>query len=109
MSVLKNLIGENVINRSLKSVHTLSLFDASVENPVIGLYFSAHWCPPCREFTPVLADFYTRFRQTVHGQRLEIIFVSSDSDEHSYYEYLSEMPWMALPFHDRDHKVCLSS
>jgi nucleoredoxin len=22
---------------------------------VIVFYFSAHWCPPCRQFTPVLA------------------------------------------------------
>ena len=21
----------------------------------IGVYFSAHWCPPCKAFTPVLA------------------------------------------------------
>lgn len=25
---------------------------------VICFYFSAHWCPPCRAFTPVLKDFY---------------------------------------------------
>jgi len=25
---------------------------------VILIYFSAHWCPPCRGFTPVLKDFY---------------------------------------------------
>ena len=24
----------------------------------VGFYFSAHWCPPCRGFTPVLKDFY---------------------------------------------------
>lgn len=25
---------------------------------IIGLYFSAHWCPPCRQFTPVLSTVY---------------------------------------------------
>jgi thiol-disulfide isomerase/thioredoxin len=25
---------------------------------LIGLYYSMHNCPPCREFTPMLADLY---------------------------------------------------
>jgi len=25
---------------------------------VIGLYFSADWCPPCRHFTPLLTNLY---------------------------------------------------
>ncbi len=25
---------------------------------IIAFYFSAHWCPPCRAFTPILKDFY---------------------------------------------------
>ena len=24
----------------------------------ICIYFSGHWCPPCRGFTPILKDFY---------------------------------------------------
>jgi thiol-disulfide isomerase/thioredoxin len=24
----------------------------------IALYFSAHWCPPCQQFTPILKKLY---------------------------------------------------
>ncbi|KAK0074992.1 hypothetical protein PV326_011971, partial [Microctonus aethiopoides] len=41
-----------------------------------GVYFSAHWCPPCRAFTPQLVDTYQRIRE--RGQNFEVIFVSSD-------------------------------
>merc|ERR1712243_152859 len=35
---------------------------ASVQSaPVLAYYFSAHWCPPCRKFTPVLADLYKKW------------------------------------------------
>ena len=29
------------------------------DKKIIAFYFSAHWCPPCRLFTPVLAEFYS--------------------------------------------------
>ena len=25
---------------------------------LISYYFSGHWCPPCRRFTPMLKTFY---------------------------------------------------
>ena len=25
---------------------------------LIAYYFSGHWCPPCRRFTPMLKTFY---------------------------------------------------
>ena len=32
--------------------------DLLKDKQIILIYFSAHWCPPCRGFTPVLTDFY---------------------------------------------------
>jgi len=70
----------------------------------IGLYFSAHWCPPCRGFTPKLAEYYKDGLK----DKMEIIFVSSDRDQGSFDEYYKEMPWLALPFENRQGKNVLS-
>jgi hypothetical protein len=37
---------------------------------------AAHWCPPCRGFTPKLADYYRKV--TGADKNLEIVFVSFD-------------------------------
>merc|ERR1711941_157035 len=70
----------------------------------IGLYFSAHWCPPCRGFTPKLAEFYNNGLK----EKMEIIFVSSDRDENQFKEYSGEMPWPSLPYEKRKEKELLS-
>lgn len=71
----------------------------------VGLYFSAHWCPPCRAFTPELARWYNE-RGAAAGA--EIVFVSSDEDAQSCDAYAAEMPWPRLRFADRDVKEELS-
>jgi nucleoredoxin len=60
----------------------------------VALYFSAHWCPPCRAFTPHLATYY----KTLKPDDLDIVFVSWDRDESKFNEYYASMPWKALPF-----------
>ena len=49
-------------------------------------YFSAHWCPPCRQFTPLLKDFYDE----VHESGVEIVFVSSDRSPEDMLSYMKE-------------------
>ncbi len=101
-SPLVNLLGEKVVNKDKQEVDVTSL---SSEGGVVGLYFSAHWCGPCRSFTPTLAKFYENFKKTDDGKRLEIVFVSSDRDESAFNDYYKEMPWLALPFASRSIKA----
>ena len=69
-------------------------FDASaLKGKRVLFYFSAHWCPPCRGFTPVLAEWYKKFAA---DNDVEIIFVSSDRDQAGFDGYYGEMPWKAL-------------
>ncbi|KAJ0403171.1 hypothetical protein P43SY_005165 [Pythium insidiosum] len=73
---------------------------------VVGIYFSAHWCPPCRAFTPFLGATYDDLKE--EHEDAEIIFVSSDQDEASFSEYYGSMPFLALPFDAREIKNALS-
>lgn len=79
---------------------------AAITSKVHGLYFSAHWCPPCRSFTPQLVKTYNIIKEA--GKDFEIIFVSSDRDQSSFDEYFGEMPWKAMTFEDRASKAALS-
>ncbi|KAJ9591496.1 hypothetical protein L9F63_001982, partial [Diploptera punctata] len=49
---------------------------SQLDGLVKGIYFSAHWCPPCKAFTPQLIDTYSKVRGK--GNDFEVIFVSSD-------------------------------
>ena len=68
----------------------------------VAIYFSAHWCPPCRGFTPVLQNFYDTVNKD--GKKMEIIFVSSDQDEAAMKDYFESMPWKACAF-DADRQA----
>jgi len=85
---------------------TCSTKDALEGIDALGIYFSAHWCPPCRGFTPVAAENYKALKAA--GKKVEIIFASSDKDENQFNEYHGEMPWKALPYSERDKKANLA-
>ncbi|CAN6240821.1 unnamed protein product [Urochloa humidicola] len=69
---------------------------SSIEGKTTCLFFSAHWCMPCRNFTPKLVQIYTMLQNT--GKNIEIIFISLDHDETSFLDNFKSMPWLALPF-----------
>ena len=72
----------------------------------VRLTLVARRCPPCRGFTPRLAQAYRKIRSA--GKKFEIVFMSSDKSEVQFGNYLTEMPWLALPFGQRELVQTLS-
>ena len=66
---------------------------------IVCFYFSAHWCPPGREFTPKLKDAYAEFLE--ESADLEIVFVSWDQTSEDMYKYMKESHgnWLAVLHH----------
>jgi nucleoredoxin len=65
---------------------------------IYGLYFSAHWCPPCRKFTPQLVEYYNRIARD-HPE-FEVIFISADKTADAMAGYMRDtgMPWPAVDY-----------
>ncbi|KDO33420.1 hypothetical protein SPRG_02227 [Saprolegnia parasitica CBS 223.65] len=81
--------------------------DALANKKVVGIYFSAHWCPPCRAFTPLLSTFYEDLVEDYDD--MELVFVSSDKELAGFETYWADMPFPALPFAQRELKASLSA
>jgi thiol-disulfide isomerase/thioredoxin len=79
---------------------TISRVDGSEleKKKFVALYYSAHWCAPCRKFTPQLIDYYNR-TVAAHPE-FEIVFVSSDRSRFGWETYIGEtkMPWLAVDY-----------
>jgi len=58
----------------------------------VGIYFSAHWCGPCRSFTPSLVKF-----RDANTKEFEVVFVSSDRTLNDQKSYMADsgMKWLA--------------
>jgi nucleoredoxin len=87
---LADLLPETLVNAEGKEVSRDSL-----KGKVVGLYFSAGWCPPCRAFTPKLVEFRNKNKDD-----FEVVFVSSDKNAEAQMKYMKDykMQWLAVPF-----------
>mmetsp|Transcript_24994 Transcript_24994/g.44302 ORF Transcript_24994/g.44302 Transcript_24994/m.44302 type:complete len:431 (-) Transcript_24994:139-1431(-) len=81
---------------------------SSLDGKYVMLYFSAHWCPPCKMFTPKLCEAYKTLKASSVADKFELLFVSSDRDEESFQEYYGSMPFWAIPFEEREAKGKIS-
>jgi len=77
----------------------------AISGKTLAIYFSAHWCPPCRAFTPVLAKHYKQYKEA--GKPFEVIFSTADRSEEDFQSYRKEMQdnggdWLSIPFDEED-------
>jgi len=76
-----------------------AISDTALANKkLIAFYFSAHWCAPCRKFTPQLVDYYNRV--AAQHPEFEIVFYSFDKSPFAFETYIREanMPWPAIDY-----------
>ena len=86
---LQELLGSSLMDAQGNPVNPSTL-----KGKFLGIYFSANWCPPCRQFTPKLIEF-----RNAHADQFEVVFVSSDRNADDQQKYMQEtgMPWPAIP------------
>eukprot|EP00747_Dinoflagellata_sp_TGD_P185926 gnl/TRDRNA2_/TRDRNA2_42720_c0_seq1.p1 gnl/TRDRNA2_/TRDRNA2_42720_c0~~gnl/TRDRNA2_/TRDRNA2_42720_c0_seq1.p1 ORF type:complete len:212 (+),score=42.24 gnl/TRDRNA2_/TRDRNA2_42720_c0_seq1:59-637(+) len=68
--------------------------DVIAGKKLVGLYFSGGWCPPCKRFTPKLAELYGKRDPS----EFEVLFLTACNDEAQFKEYHAGMPWPAVPY-----------
>lgn len=73
---------------------------------LVGYYFSASWCPPCRGFTPILDAAYKQMLS--NNCQIELVLVSSDQDPTAAAEYYKKMSFCMLDFNNTQKKSFLS-
>ena len=69
---------------------------ASTSDKIVGLYFSAAYCPSCTIFTPKLQLIYPHLR----NNDIEIVFVASDKTKEAFDSYHAGHPWPAISYDD---------
>lgn len=92
---LRTIIGNSFVRRDGT---TVSFDNALRDKDLVAIYFSAHWCGPCRSFTPLLQQTYQQWKRS--NQKIEVIFASSDQDAASFANYFGSDhgDWLAFPF-----------
>jgi nucleoredoxin len=80
---MENLLGKTLVTRTGSKVLTST---ALAGFKYVAVYCSAHWCPPCRKFTPLLGEFFTAQAAAL---KIAVVFASGDRDEKSFKDYFS--------------------
>lgn len=78
---MKNLVGSSLIDKDGKN-HSVEVLNGKI----VGLYFSASWCPPCKTFSPKMRDFRNKYQGD-----FEVVMVSADGSSTEQLKYMTDM------------------
>ncbi|KAL6748650.1 thioredoxin-like-domain-containing protein [Haematococcus lacustris] len=118
---MEELFGDTLISKTASGTAEVRTEDA-LRGKYVGVYFSAHWCPPCRAFTPALRKCYLRLTGLAQPDvskalgveqeappAFEVVFVSSDDTEQKAMDYYQHnMPWLMVPWTSAGQRASLS-
>jgi nucleoredoxin len=62
---------------------------------LIGFYFGASWCPPCRNFSPLLSNFAVE-----NSESFSVVLVSADHSAEDAAQFLHNKSFLSVPFHN---------
>lgn len=96
----------NLLPLELLRQHDIIETKNALCNKVTAVYFSAHWCGPCRNFTPMLSQLYSQCKAS--NKAFEVIFCSADHSEKEFQEYYNGMPWLAINYTDDKREELMS-
>jgi nucleoredoxin len=75
-----------------------------LKNTYIFVYFSAHWCPPCKLFTPKLVEYV---KKNSGGNVFGVLFASRDKSAEEMAGYMKEfrMSWPAVAYDSKNREL----
>ena len=97
---LQKLLGDKFVTSDGKTPTDVETIAKDAD--LIGIYWSAHWCGPCRGFTPKLVTFVEMLEE--EGVNFPVIFASGDKSKEEFAKYFASFAgpqWSAFPALDK--------
>lgn len=102
-SSLRSMLGDTLLARGGADKVPVE----ALAGKVVLIYFSASWCPPCRQASQIMKQSVPALK--AKGLPFEIVLCSADRDAQSAAAYFADMPWLSLPYDDSRRRESLMS
>ena len=80
-----------------------------LDRGLTALFICAEWSFPCNDILPALRKFNEAL--LLHGQPMNVVYVSKDEKEDEYHKMISQFPknWTPLPFNHQNTERILKN